>query len=72
MILSNKNYVQIKTIEITSAREIEKKHYISHFLLSTLSTQEAITIVASLIIFQFSLYDFNIHEYIGNNLGFIL
>ena len=72
MILSNKNYVQIKTIEITSTRAIEKKHYISRFLSSTLSTQESITIVASLIIFQFSLYDFNIHEYIGNNLGFIL
>jgi len=35
----------------------------SYLLTSTLSTQKTIAVIAALLIFQFSLYDFNLGEY---------
>lgn len=64
LITKSPKYSDANTDVNYKSRIIEKS---SKFFTTTLCEYKAIAIVALLLVFQFSLYDFNIDEYVSSN-----
>jgi hypothetical protein len=80
MILSETNWRYKKPIEVVTIKPLKNREHTtgiayrssvirasSKFLTATLCEYKAIAIVALLLVFQFSLYDFNVDEYVSSN-----
>ena len=80
MILSETNWRCRKPIKVATIKLLKNREHatriayknrmvqaILKFLTATLCEYKAIAIVALLLVFQFSLYDFNVDEYVSSN-----
>ncbi len=80
MILSETNWSYKKPMESVAIKPLKNRKHAtdaayksrivrasSKFLTATLCEYKAIAVVALLLVFQFSLYDFNVDEYVTSN-----